>query len=156
MKRLRLPEPNFYPIQDLAILWGCSPALLQVFAECGTGDGQDKLKTDSYTLAGKPVVGVSLEEKKRFERLADIKSGGTKALNAGERKSLLGLVGAFSVLWSGGDERHLGHPYTLLANVENAAATLGVPMIRGDDTNTRLIQEAVDLIRRNGYKGPRM
>jgi hypothetical protein len=146
----KLPIPPFYPLADLAIAWACSEALLHVYAEHGIAGGAEKLRVAEYELAGEKVLGVSHEEKGRFEALRCPASKAPR-INGKERESLLALTGPLLILWCGGDRKYLDHPYVLVADIEQAAAANGAPMLRGDDTNAKLVAEAIALMRANGY-----
>lgn len=151
MKR-KLPEPAFYTLADLAMLWGYHPDRLRVYAEHGTEDGR-KLEIVERPIDGKPAQVVTREERQRFESGRNAKK--PDALNSSERNSLLSLVGVFAVGWSGEDPEYLWHPYKLHRNLAEWAARAGVPMVRGDDTYARLIKEALALVASEGYKPAR-
>lgn len=143
MKRPTLPEPAFYPLADLATLWGCTADLLRVYANQGTADGR---KLQISEVEG--VAGVTPEEAKRFQRAKPARSD---AVGTAERKSMLSLIGILSAGWSGGDESVLAHHYTLYESLAQWAARAGVPMLRGDDTYAALIKESLALLAANGY-----
>lgn len=153
---LKFKVPVFYPLQDLALAWDCSESLLRVYAEHGLANGAGNLELREFDLGGSKVLGVSHEEKARFEALIAGSSPKHARMHSAERQSLVGLVGAISILWCGGDEKYVDHPYALVADIEEAAARNGVPMIRGDDTNAKLLAEAIALMRIKGYPQARI
>lgn len=148
MKR-KPPEPAFYPLADLALLWGCTPDLLRVYAEHGAEDGR-KLEIVERPIDGKPAHVVTREERQRFEAGREVPK--PPAINPSERDSLLSLIGVFAVGWSGADPDYLAHHYKLYGDLAKWAAKAGVPMLRGDDTYAGLIKEALALLAAEGYK----
>ena len=151
MKR-QLPKPPFYPLEDLASEWGCSLAMLR--SHSAFGEGPHRLLIEQRGRKGARIEGVTPSEKARFESLG---AGATRKPAGGlagtERTSLLALIGVLAAAWCGCDEAHEKHPYTLLASLEEFAARQAVPMVRGDDTNARLLREAFEVLRAHGYRG---
>jgi hypothetical protein len=149
--KARLPAPPFYPLEDLARAWGCSVALLRMHA--ALGEAENRLVIEARGGKGARIEGVTPKEKARFESLTASKPGrSADALAATERTSLLALIGVLSAAWCGCDPEHEDHPYTLLTSLEEFAARQGVPVIRGDDTNARLIAESFALLHKHGYR----
>ena len=151
MKPAKLPTPSFYPLSDLAAIWGCSEALVSVYAEIGTDSG-DKLAITSFSVGKKKVMGVTVEEKERFESGRSDSGAPAETINQSKKKTLDLMVGILSITWAGGDPVLVDHPYTFLALLEKAAAACGVPILRGDDTNARVIQEGIEAVCAQGYK----
>ena len=148
MKPTKLPKPMFYPLPDLAAIWGCSEAMVTVYVELGTETG-DKLALNEYTVSGKKLKGVSIAEKARFEGARQLP--GKTAINSVERKTYLNLIGALAITWVGEDPELVGHPYKLLHLLEGDAAMYGVPIIRSDDTNAAAIREGIAAVCAAGY-----
>ena len=144
MKRPTLPEPAFYPLADLAMLWGCTVDRLRVFAGQGALDGR---KLQIIEVAG--IAGVAPEEARRFRK---VKPAPADAVGTAERKSMLSLIGILTAGWSGGDVEMLAHHYTLFENISKWAARSGVPILRTDDTYAALIKEAIADLAARGYE----
>ena len=147
---MKLPEPTFYPLPELARLWGCGPEIVSVYATVGTLRG-DRLRVGVFDLNGKQVEGVTPEEKYRFERIRS-KPFAEDDQDGKERTSMLGLIGALSVLWCGGDPTRENRPFVLVNEINEAAENQKVPMIRQKETNAKLIREALLLLGKHGYK----
>lgn len=144
--KLKLPEPSLYPLADLAIAWGCTVEQIEIF-------GNDGLEIIPYPLdAFRTIRVVRAEEKARWEALG---SPAKRRFRSDERDSLLLLVGAFAVGYSGGDPAMLTEPGRLVSDLQECAATNGAPMPRSYDTNTALLVEAIELLEVNGYKRPK-
>ena len=147
-----LPPPLFYPLPDLAACWGCSAELVKVYAELGTAAG-DKLQLNTYTIGKKKIPGVSASEKARFEKTTRACKVENEAnLNTVERKTYQLLIGAFAIASVGGLKHVIEQPYKLLGTLEADAASYGIPILRGDDTNARVIRESIEAVCAAGYR----
>jgi hypothetical protein len=146
-RAFKLPDPPFFTLDEMAVAWSCSVQRLHVLAEHGTEDGAAKLAITEYALKGESVLGISTDERRRFERLAGAQAEG-ESLSGKERRTLLNLLGAFVVIWDPCEDIQ---PYAVVRDLEEQAAAHGIPILRGDDTNARMIGEAIALLKAEGY-----
>ena len=151
MKPATLPTPCFYPLPDLAAIWGCSEALLSVYVDLGTSDG-DKLSVTKCRIGKKSILGVTVEEKARFETGRVALVAPDKAINPTERTTYLLLIGALALTWVGEDPDVVDHPYKLLNMLLVDCVRGGIPVPRSDETNAKAIREGIEAACGAGYK----
>lgn len=141
------PEPSYYTLPELAKRWGCDVDQVRLYI---VADGLPAVELSSPD--GGMLLAINREDVEQFEDRGEQRPA---RYNPRERESHLALIGAFAVAWSGADVSMMEEPGRLTSDLEQTAAMKGVPMLRGYDTNTNAIREALELLEANGYQRPR-
>lgn len=135
---LNLPAPLYYTLADLATEWKCHPDRIRTYAASGL------LALSGVDVDGAMVPAIAHEEKARFEGEA---MGRERRLDTRERKTLLNIIGALAFIAYRDDVKA---PYALTRQIEEEAATLGLPLEMGDDSLANKLKDSFALMREAG------
>lgn len=146
---MNLPPVPFWTIEalasDLPGAWNLHPDNIRAYIAAG------QLAIEVQEIDGDQRPVVMADEKKRFEGTATT----DEPLNRRRENTLLQIIGALAVAYSGGDPGLIEHPYALLADLEGCAAANGAQWPCGDDTGAEALRRGVELLKANGRYEPR-
>lgn len=146
---MRLPDPPYWTIEALASDrhggWNLHPDCIRAYIAAG------QLAIEVQEVDGDSVQVVMAEEKRRFEGAA----ANDEPLGRRRENSLLQIIGALAIAYSGGDQSLIDHPYTLLADLEKCSGANGAQWPCSDDTSAEALRDGIDLLRANGLYRPR-
>jgi hypothetical protein len=148
MKRPCLPEPAFYSVASLARKWKTDADQLELYG------AQGLLQIESVMLPdGREIRHVAREEAERFlaasqgTREDQSGQGDPDKVNPTERASMEYLIGIAAHLWAVGDAYHAESHYRIRDLFESDAQAQGLKMLRGRETDAKLIKRGIDLVR---------
>lgn len=155
MKRPSLPEPAFYSVESLARKWKTDPDQLELYA------AQGWLQIESLMLPnGREIRHVAREEAERFLAASQ---GVTEAqpcqacphrMNPTERASMEYLIGIAAHLWAVGDIYIQDSHYRIADMLKEDAQAQGLRMLRGRETDAKLIKKGIELVRSVNARAP--
>lgn len=155
MKRPSLPEPAFYSVESLARKWNTDPDQLELYS------AQGWLQIESLVLPnGREIRHVARQEAARFlaasqgYREAQPCQACPHKMNPTERASMEYLIGLAAHLWAVGDAYTADSHYRIRDLFESDAAAQGLKMLRGRETDAKLIKRGIDLVRAIHGGGP--
>jgi hypothetical protein len=138
MATMKLPDPLYYTLEDLAAEWQCHPDRLRTLAASGL------LELSTADISGSRVTVVAVEERRRFEELASPAQAETTRLRNDERRGLLNLIGALAYIAYVDD---VTRPYALTSTLQADAAARGIPLEIGEDAIADKLKDAFALMR---------
>lgn len=155
MKPAKLPQPEFYSVASLARKWRTDPDQLELYG------AQGWLRIESVTLSnGREIRHVARDEAERFvaasQGLNDPRpcQACPHKINPTERESMEYLIGLAAHLWAVGDAYTADSHYRIRDLFQNDAAAQGLKMLRGRETDAKLIKRGIDLVRAIHRGGP--
>lgn len=123
--------------------WNLHPDCIVAYIQSG------QLHAETREHDGIEQLVIGSEEKARFEGAADA------PMNAKREGSLLRIIGALAITYSGGNPADVEQPYTLAGDLERTAANYKLQWPCGDDTTAAAIRDGVNLLRESGHYAPK-
>lgn len=140
MKTIKIPEPDYYSLPDLAQCWGVAIERIHTYATAGTIDGQ---RLEVRPCGADAIPGVTPAERKRFESLGAASPRFPEGrFHPSDKASHEALIAALLVMCYGKRADLLMGPYELAGEIERDAARLGFQLERSPETNAKILREA--------------
>lgn len=144
--------PSFIPEETLLREWGVSPLELQLLAAEG-------LQLSLYPLNGEQVQGVTLAEKRRFERFKrEREAKGREPIQHGsQRKGDRMLIAMMALAFFAEDQEFhdddTDRPYKLIKQIaEDVRTVTGLLLPRSEESDANAIKEGLQLLRERGWR----
>lgn len=146
---MSLPPVPYWTIDALASNlpggWNLHPDCIRAYIAAG------QLAIEVREVDGDQMPVVLAEEKQRFEAAAPQ----DEPLNKRRENTLLQIIGALAIAYSGGDSEMIEQPYSLAADLEKCAGANGAQWPCSDDTTADALRDGIDLLRARGLYRPK-